>query len=113
MRRKLIVGSRGSRLALIQAESVVARIREANPDIEIIMSKVVTRGDRDLHTQLDRMAGVGVFVKELEEALLDGRIDLAVHSLKDVPTQIPQGLCLLAVTERVDPRCLNITVGET
>ena len=109
MRRKLIVGSRGSRLALIQAESVVARIREANPDIEIIMSKVVTKGDRDRHTQLDRMAGVGVFVKELEEALLDGRIDLAVHSLKDVPTQIPQGLCLLAVTERVDPRDVLIS----
>ena len=104
MRRKIVVGSRGSKLALIQAESVVAKIREVNPDLEVSISKIVTKGDRNSHTQLDRMVGVGVFVKELEEALLDDRIDLAVHSLKDMPTQIPQGVCLAAVTERLDPR---------
>jgi len=104
MIRKLIVGSRGSRLALIQAESVVSKLKKANPDCEISISKVVTQGDRDRRTSLDRKGGVGVFIKELEEALLNDRIDLAVHSLKDVPSEIPQGLRLLAVTERLDPR---------
>ena len=103
MKTKIVVGSRGSKLALIQAESVVAKIREINPHVEVGISKIVTKGDRDRHAQLDHMEGIGVFVKELEEALLTGRIDLAVHSLKDVPTEIPQGLCLLAVTERLDP----------
>ena len=105
---KIIVGSRGSKLALIQAESVVAKIREANPHLEISLRKIVTSGDRNRRVQLDRI-GVAVFVKELEEALLDGRIDIAVHSLKDVPTALPQGLCLLAVTERLDPRDVLIS----
>lgn len=104
MRTKIVVGSRGSKLALIQAESVVTKIREANPRLQVSISKIVTHGDRNRRTQLDRMAGVGVFVKELEEALLDGRIDLAVHSLKDMPAEISQGLSLVAVTERLDPR---------
>jgi len=101
--KRIIVGSRGSRLALIQTESVIAKIREANPYLEVSLRKIVTTGDRDRHTHLDRI-GVAVFVKELEQALLDGRIDLAVHSLKDVPTEVPPGLHLLAVTERLDPR---------
>jgi len=104
MKRKIVVGSRGSRLALIQAESVLAQIAELRPELEISIAKIITRGDRSRHTPLDRMEGVGVFVKELEEALLSGRVDLAVHSLKDVPTQILEGLCLRAVTERLDPR---------
>ena len=111
MRRKLIVGSRSSKLAAIQTESVVTKIREANPDLEVSISKIVTKGDRNRRTQLDRMAGIGVFVKEIEEALLDGRIDIAVHSLKDVPTEMPQELCLLAVTERLDPR--DVLVSRT
>ena len=104
MRTKIIVGSRGSKLALIQAESVVAKIREVNPHIEVSINKIVTRGDRNHHVQFNHMEEIGVFVKELEEALLNGRIDLAVHSLKDMPTQTPQGLCLAAVTRRLDPR---------
>jgi len=111
MRRKLIVGSRSSKLAVIQTESVVTKIREANPDLEVSISKIVTKGDRNRRTQLDRMAGIGVFVKEIEEALLDGKIDIAVHSLKDVPTEMPQELCLLAVTERLDPR--DVLVSRT
>jgi hydroxymethylbilane synthase len=103
MSRSIIVGTRGSQLAVIQAESVVAMIREANPNLKISLKKIVTAGDRHRRTQPAQM-GTAVFVKELEEALLEGRIDLAVHSLKDVPTEIPQGLCLLAVTERFDPR---------
>ncbi len=103
MRTRIVVGSRGSRLALVQTESVIGKIREANPHLEVSLTKIVTTGDRDRHTQLDQI-GVAVFVKELEQALLDGRIDLAVHSLKDVPTEVPQSLHLLAVTERLDPR---------
>ncbi len=112
MRRKIIVGTRGSTLAVVQAESVVSKIREIAPHLDIAISKIVTKGDRNRHVQLDRMAGIGVFVKELEEALLSGRIDLAVHSLKDMPTQISQGLCLAVVTERLDPRDVLISRGE-
>ena len=104
MKTKIVVGSRGSQLALIQAESVAAKIREINPRFEVSLSKIVTKGDRERHTRLDEVAGIGVFVKELEEALLGNSIDLAVHSLKDMPAQIPHGLCLLAVAERFDPR---------
>ncbi len=103
MRTRIVVGSRGSKLALIQTESVTAKIREVNPHLEVSISKIVTAGDRDRYTQLDRI-GVAIFVKELEKALLDNKIDLAVHSLKDVPTDVPHGLCLLVVTERIDPR---------
>jgi len=112
MRRRIVIGSRGSKLALIQTESVVAKLREANPHIEVAISKIITKGDRNRHVQLDHMAGIGVFVKELEEALLSGQIDLAVHSLKDMPTQIPPGLALLAVTERLDPRDVLISRGQ-
>ncbi len=68
MSRSIVVGSRGSKLALIQAESVVAKIRETNQDIEVSISQIVTKGDRNRHVHLDQMASIGVFVKELEEA---------------------------------------------
>jgi hydroxymethylbilane synthase len=103
MRTGLVVGSRGSRLALVQTGMIIARLRELYPDLKISLLKIVTAGDKDRRTTLEQL-GVDVFVKELEEALLDHRIDLAVHSLKDVPTDIPAGLNLLAVPERADPR---------
>ena len=103
MSRRITVGSRGSKLALLQAESVVAKIREINPDLDVSINKIVTTGDRNHRRRLGR-TGTAIFVKELEEALLDGRIDIAVHSLKDLPTELPPRLCLLAVTERLDPR---------
>jgi len=112
MKKEIIVGTRGSQLALIQTESVVAGIREANPDVEVSISRIVTGGDRNRNVPLESVAGQGIFVKELEEALLDGRIDLAVHSLKDMPGQLPDGLCLAATDERVDPRDVLITGGE-
>jgi hydroxymethylbilane synthase len=113
MSRRIVIGSRGSKLALIQAESVAARLRELDSHIEVTLSKIVTKGDRERHTRLDQIEGIGIFVKELEEALLDGRIDLAVHSLKDVPTELPQGLYLAAVIERLDPRDVLVSRGET
>jgi hydroxymethylbilane synthase len=103
MGRRIIVGSRGSRLALIQTGAVVARIREINPGLEFSVSKISTTGDRDHHS-LPGVMDTAIFVKELEEALLDGRIDIAVHSLKDLPTELPPRLCLMAVAERLDPR---------
>jgi hydroxymethylbilane synthase len=101
MRRKLTIGSRGSQLARLQTESVITKIREINPHLEVSLKTIVTTGDRSHRTsEID----TAIFVKELEEALLDRRIDLAVHSLKDLPTELPPGLYLLAVTERLDPR---------
>jgi hydroxymethylbilane synthase len=98
-----VVGTRGSRLAMVQTEMIVLKIKELYPHFDITIHQIMTAGDRDRLTRLDRM-GVNIFVKELEEALLDRRIDLAVHSLKDVPTEIPPDLSLIAVTERADPR---------
>lgn len=112
MGRKIVVGSRGSKLALTQTELVVAKIREANPEIDISVRQIVTEGDRNHTTPLENMAGIGVFIKELEDALLDGRIDLAVHSLKDMPTELPSGLHLAAVMERLDPRDILISRGQ-
>lgn len=109
MKNRLIVGSRGSKLALIQTEQVVAELRKANPGIEFNISRIVTSGDREQHKQFDAIEGSGVFVKELENALLEGRIDLAVHSLKDMPVEIRPGLCLTAITKRVDPRDVLIS----
>ncbi|MBI4187462.1 MAG: hydroxymethylbilane synthase [Chloroflexi bacterium] len=109
MRKAVTIGSRGSSLALIQAELAAARIKEVNPHLDVNIVKISTKADRDGDVLLDRIGGVGVFVKELEEALIDGRIDLAVHSLKDMPTEIPPGLCLAAATERQDPRDVLIS----
>jgi hydroxymethylbilane synthase len=91
------IGTRGSALALVQAESVAARLRAAGHEAELVT--VRTAGDRG-----DRVADKSRWVQELEQALLDGRIDLAVHSAKDVPTELPEGFCLIAVPDREDPR---------
>jgi len=104
VKKKIVIGSRGSRLAMTQAEAVSTELQQSNPGLEFILTTMLTRGDREPRVSLNRMADVGVFVKELEEALLDGTIDLAVHSLKDMPTQIPFGLSLAAVAARLDPR---------
>ena len=104
MKREIRIGARGSKLAVIQAELVAAIIRQSYPESDVSTHKVVTKGDRNRSVRLDQVAGIGIFVKELEEALLDNRIDLAVHSLKDMPTDIPPELCLCAVTERANPR---------
>ena len=102
--RKIIIGSRSSKLAAVQAELVLAKLREAVPGLEASIAKITTKGDGDDNTPLDNFAQQGIFVKELEKALIDGEIDLSVHSLKDLPTQIPAELSLAAVTTRLDPR---------
>ena len=112
MREKIIVGSRGSKLAMIQTKFVVNHLKAAHSDIDVSIRQIITRGDRNLHVQLEQMEGTGFFVKELEEALLKKRIDLAVHSLKDVPTEISPELRLVAITERIDPRDVLFSRGE-
>jgi hydroxymethylbilane synthase len=100
----LVVGTRGSRLAMAQTHLVVDALRAANPDLDIEVRTIRTEGDRDTRTSLAELGGRGVFVKELEEALLMGEIDIAVHSLKDVPPELPLGLVIAAVPGRADPR---------
>ncbi|HAA95838.1 MAG TPA: hydroxymethylbilane synthase [Dehalococcoidia bacterium] len=97
------VGSRGSALALIQDEVVIGRLKANDPELEFAIDTIRTRGDID---QTSRLAGLGlgIFVKELEQELLDGKLDIAVHSLKDMPTLLADGLVLGAVLSREDPR---------
>jgi hydroxymethylbilane synthase len=102
--RVLRIGTRGSALALWQAEHIAALLksRAGPPRIELV--KIATTGDIVIDVPLSKVEGKAFFTKELDEALLDGRIDLAVHSLKDVATQLPAGISLAAVPEREDPR---------
>lgn len=102
--REVRIASRGSELALWQAHTVGDLISRAAPAVQVAVDVIRTTGDRVTDVPLARIGGRGVFTKELDEALLDGRADLAVHSLKDVPTRLPEGLTLAAVTERADPR---------
>ena len=96
------LGTRGSNLARWQADWVQARLREHGVRVEIVIIK--TRGDAEVDRPLHELEGKGFFTKEIEDALLDGRIDVAVHSLKDLPTALPEGLALAAVPARHDPR---------
>ena len=99
MSRPLVIGSRGSKLALWQAEQARERLLLLNPQIDVRIEIIKTTGDVK-SDPLKIIGGKGVFTKELEDALLDGRIDLAVHSLKDLPTILPDGLTISAICER-------------
>ncbi len=101
--RAIKLGSRGSALALIQDEVVIGRLKANNPDLDFEIDTVRTRGDADQTSALAGM-GLGIFVNELEQELLDGKLDIAVHSLKDMPTQLADGLALGALLSREDPR---------
>ncbi len=104
MKKKVIIGTRGSALALWQANWVKSELEKKYPDIEVSLTKIKTTGDKILDVPLAKVGGKGLFVKEIEEALLEGRVHLAVHSMKDVPTFFPDGLHLRCITEREDPR---------
>ena len=104
MRDYFIIGSRGSKLALWQSEWVRSRLTELRPETEIRIEIIKTSGDVMLNVPLATIGGKGVFTKELEEALLAEEIDLAVHSLKDLPTTLPDTLAITAITEREDAR---------
>jgi len=104
MNKKIRIGTRGSQLALWQANWVKGKLSEWNPGMEIEIHKIKTTGDKILDVPLAKVGGKGLFVKEIEEALFDKKIDIAVHSMKDVPTDLPEGLSISAITEREDPR---------
>ncbi len=103
MKSKIVIGSRGSKLALTQAAIVRAQLQENNPALEVIVEIITTSGDVKTEP-LAVIGGMGVFTKELEEALLSNRIDVAVHSLKDLPTSLPARLVIAAICKREDPR---------
>lgn len=101
---KLVIATRRSQLALWQSEYVKAKLLEHYPNMQIELQEFVTKGDKILDVPLAKIGGKGLFTKELEVAMLEGTAHLAVHSLKDVPTQFEDGLQLAAVTKRFDPR---------
>ena len=101
---KLVIASRESRLAMWQAEHVRARLAALYPQCSVEILGMTTRGDQILDRALSKVGGKGLFVKELEVAMDEGRADLAVHSLKDVPMELPDGFSLAAILEREDPR---------
>src|SRR3954466_12120265 len=102
--QRLTIATRRSRLALWQAEHVKAELERIHPGLAVDLLPMSTRGDEVLDRSLDKIGGKGLFVKELETAMGDGRADLAVHSMKDVPAELPPGFMLAAITSREDPR---------
>lgn len=108
-KNRVCIGTRGSKLALWQAEWVKSEIQSLHPEIEISLIKIKTTGDMILDVPLAKIGGKGLFVKEIEEAILRHKVDMAVHSMKDVPTELPEGLHLAAICRREDPRDALIT----
>lgn len=103
MNRELRIGTRGSRLALTQAEQVAAALKRKYPELATALVKIKTSGDKFAQIPLAQVGGKGLFIKEIEEALQEGRVDVAVHSMKDIPTEIASGLEIAAILEREDP----------
>lgn len=108
-RSSLVIGTRGSKLALWQAEWIQSRLQQLAPGVSVTLRKIKTSGDKITDVPLAAIGGKGLFVKEIEEALLREEIDLAVHSMKDVPTVLPEGLAIACVPEREDPRDVLIS----
>jgi hydroxymethylbilane synthase len=112
MGKALTIGTRGSKLALWQAEWVRSALRKRFPTTRIELLLIKTQGDKILDVPLAKVGGKGLFVKEIEEALLDGRVDIAVHSMKDMPADIPAGLAIGAIPERETPLDVLIARGN-
>jgi hydroxymethylbilane synthase len=108
----LTIGTRGSALALWQAKHVASAIEDRYPRVKVELKIIKTRGDKILDTPLSKIGTKGLFTKEIEDALLDGKVDLAVHSMKDVPTELPEGLRLTAVMTREDARDVFISKDD-
>jgi hydroxymethylbilane synthase len=111
--RKIVVGSRQSALALTQTNWVIDQLKCLGLRFEFEVKKIVTKGDRILDVTLSKVGGKGLFVKEIEQALLDKEIDMAVHSMKDMPAALPQGLTIGCVPKRVDVRDVLISENGT
>lgn len=104
MKQKMVIGTRTSKLALWQANSVADAIKKAFPYIDVSLHPIITTGDTVLNLPMDKIGGKGLFTQELESSILNGEIDLAVHSLKDMPIELPPGLCIGAVMPRENPQ---------
>ncbi|MCM2675197.1 hydroxymethylbilane synthase [Alkalicoccobacillus plakortidis] len=107
--RTIILGTRRSNLALTQTRWVIEQLKQLGMPYDFQVKEIVTKGDRILDVTLSKVGGKGLFVKEIEQALENGEIDLAVHSMKDVPSVMPEGFSLAAITEREDPRDVLIS----
>lgn len=113
-KKKIKVGSRESRLAVIQSELVMEQIAKHHPELELELVTMKTTGDKILNKTLDKIGGKGLFVRELDQALREGRIDISVHSLKDMPMEVPEDLPLLAFPKRERPEdVLVLPEGES
>lgn len=110
--RKFIVGSRRSKLALTQTNWVIDQLKKINPSYDFEVKEIVTKGDKILDVTLSKVGGKGLFVKEIEQAMLDGEIDLAIHSMKDMPAVLPEGLVIGCIPEREDHRDALISKGH-
>lgn len=110
--KEIIIGSRSSQLALTQTNEIVSQLKKLCPATQLTIKIIKTKGDRITDLPLSRIGRQGLFIKELEEALLKKEIDLAVHSMKDVPTDIPPGLIIGAITKRLDTRDVLISKGN-
>lgn len=108
-KKRIIIGSRGSKLALIQSNWVKSALEANRPDIEFTIKEISTKGDKITDVPLSRLGGVGLFTKELENSLLNMEIDIAVHSAKDMPVELPDGLVIGAFPEREDPHDVFIS----
>ncbi|MFB1080506.1 hydroxymethylbilane synthase [Jeotgalibacillus sp. JSM ZJ347] len=102
--RKIIVGSRRSKLAITQTKWVIEQLKALEPGTEFEIKEIVTKGDQIQNIKLSKVGGKGLFVKEIEQAMIDGEIDMAVHSMKDMPAELPPGLIIGSIPEREDPR---------
>ena len=109
---KIRIGTRKSKLALWQSEWVKEQIEKKFPDVEVELIKIVTKGDKILDVPLAKIGDKGLFTKEIEDAMLKGEVDIAVHSLKDVPSRLPEGLKLIAFSDREDPRDALLSCGK-
>ncbi len=107
--KRIIIGTRGSKLALVQSEGVMEQLRTIHPDHTFELAPIKTTGDKILDAPLSKIGDKGLFTKEIEKELLQGNIHIAVHSMKDMPTMLPQGLVIGAVTKRLDPRDVFIS----
>ncbi|MED1490417.1 hydroxymethylbilane synthase [Bacillus smithii] len=107
--RKIIVGSRRSKLALTQTKWVIQQLKRLNPSYEFEIKEIVTKGDKILDVTLSKVGGKGLFVKEIEQAMLNKEIDMAVHSMKDMPAYLPEGLTIGCIPEREDHRDVLIS----
>lgn len=111
--RKLVVGSRRSKLALTQSQQFIDKLKQVRPDLDIEIKEIVTKGDRIVDKQLSKVGGKGLFVKEIQNELFEKQIDMAIHSLKDVPSVIPEGLTLGCIPDREVPFDAYISKNHT